>query len=215
MARFRQWETLVAPYVTGHSVPALEDAARNAAIDFMQRTRIDTRVRGNLFYDPDEPDMGMPLASNETTPYQAINVWTTHGWVNPRTRREIDERYPDGFVGVTVTDPRDVWGWISLRPGLVRLIPSLSIETTLRMEIAYQPKRTAAVIDDYLFDLYGEQIAWGCIARMLMHRDVPYSNPGMAPAFDARFEQAISRLMNRAGAGHNKPRLQSGGDALS
>ncbi len=106
-------------------------------------------------------------------------------------------------------------GWISLRPGLVRLIPSLSIETTLRMEIAYQPKRTAAVIDDYLFDLYGEQIAWGCIARMLMHRDTPYSNPGMAPAFDARFEQAISRLMNRAGAGHNKPRLQSGGDALS
>lgn len=214
MATLRQWETLIAPYLTGHSVPALEDAVRSALIEFAQRTRVDTRIKGGVTYDPTEPDTELPLVTNETTPYQVVNLWTANGLLLPKTRREIDSQFPEGFVGMTVSDPRDLFGWISLRPQLVRLVPALSVETVLRLEIAYQPKRTALTVDDYLYDLFGEQIACGAIARMLEHRDTPYSDPGRAPQFFARFEAAISKVGERAVAGHNKPRLQGGRDRL-
>lgn len=215
MATFRQWETLVAPYVTGHSVPALEDAARAATIDFMQRTRLDTRVVGRIDYDPDEPDTPLPLISQETQPYQAVNVWTAAGWVAPRTRSEMDERFPDGWVGVTSDTLNDVWGWISLRPGVVRLVPQLSIETVLRLEVCYQPRRTARQLEDYIFDLYGEAIAWGTIARLKAHADMPYSDPTGAGVYAGMFQKEIGRLLHRSGVGHNKPRLRSGGDVLA
>jgi hypothetical protein len=214
VATFLQWETLVAPYVTGHSVPALIDATRDAAIDFMQRTRIDTRIKGSNVYTPSEPDMELPLVSNDTVPYQAINVWTPTGLVLPKTRREIDEQFPQGFVGETVDDTRNVFGWISLRPGIVRLVPALTVETVLRLEIAYQPKRNAMQVDDYLFDLFGEHIALGVMARMMAQRDTPYFDPNGAAIFSAQFDMAISRVADRAGIGHNKPRLQSGQDRI-
>lgn len=215
MATFRQWETLVAPYVTGHSVPALEDAARAATIDFMQRTRIDTRVIGQQEYEPAEPDMPLPLISNETQPYQAISVWTTAGRVDPKTRSEMDERWPGGWVGLAVSDLREVWGWISLRPGIIRLVPQLSIPTVLRLEVCYQPRRNARQVEDYIYDLYGESIAWGTIARLMSHRDMPYSDPSGAQQYGAMFNAEINRLRNRYAVGHNKPRLRSGGDVLT
>jgi hypothetical protein len=215
VATFRQWETLVAPYVTGHSVPALEDAARAATIDFMQRTRLDTRVIGRVDYDPEEPDTPLPLISNETQPYQAVTVWTPVGRLEPRTRSEMDMKYPDGWVGHTVDSADQLWGWISLRPGIVRLIPQLSIDTVLRLEVCYQPRRTARQVEDYVFDLYGEAISWGTIARLKSHLDVPYSDPAGAGVFSGMFQSEISRLQHRAGVGHNKPRLRSGGDVLT
>lgn len=214
MALFRDWEVLVAPFVTGASVPAIEDAVREAAIEFMQRTRMDTRVKGSLPYDPTEPDMPLPLVSAETTPYQCVNVWTTEGWVRPRIRREIDEQYPDGWVGETVTDPRDVWGWISLRPQLVRLVPALSVATVLRVEVVYQPKKTARQIDDYVLDLYGDAVAHGAVARLKRSVDTPYYDIAGAGAYEGKFQMEIDRLLSRAGTGHNKPRLQSAPDVF-
>lgn len=214
MALFRDWERLIGPYMTGVSLPALEDAVRDACIEFCQRTRVDTRIRGSVPYLPEEPDTELPLVTNETSPWQVVNLWTPAGLLPPKTRREIDERFPLGFVGVTVSDPRDLFGWISLRPQLVRLVPALSIESTLRMEIAYQPKRNARSVDDYLYDLFGEQIAAGAMARLAAHADVPYAQPDRIAMYRGAFEDAISRVGHRSVAGHNKPRLQSGGDRL-
>lgn len=215
MATFRQWEQMIGPYMTGMSVPALEDAVRDACIEFCQRTRVDTRIKGSVPYLPEEPDTELPLVSNETTPWQVINLWTPTGLLLPKTRREIDEKFPDGFVGVTVSDTRDLFGWISLRPQLVRLVPALSIEVMLRLELCYQPKRTARQVDDYLFDLFGEQISWGAMARLAEHADVPYAQPDRAMGYRMRFEDAISRIGQRSVGGHNKMRLTSGGDRIT
>jgi hypothetical protein len=215
VATFRQWERLIGPYMTGVPVPALEDAVREACIEFCQRTRVDTRIKGSIEYVPEEPDTALPLVTNETTPWQCINLWTPTGLVLPKTRREIDLQYPDGFVGVTVSDTRLLFGWISLRPQLVRLVPALSVETVLRLEVCYQPKREARMVDDYLYDLFGEQISFGAMARLAEHADVPYANPAAAGGYRMRFEDAISRIGQRSAGGHNKMRLSSGGDRIT
>lgn len=215
MATFRQWESLISPYMRGVPLPAIEDETRNACIDFMQRTSIDRRVKGDLTYEPDEPDCALPLVSQHTQVWRCINVWTSAGRVEPRTRPQLDDKYPDGWVGVTVDDPRLVWGWISLRPSVVRLVPALSIVATLRVEVAYQPRRRAPQVDDYIFDLYGEQIAWGAMARLMRHADTPYENLQLSSAYEMKFNDAIGRLSSRGGVGHNKPRLVSGQDDLT
>lgn len=215
MATFRQWETLISPMLRGVPIPAIEDEARNACIDFMQRTNIDARVKGALSYEPDEPDCALPLVSQHTQVWRCLNLWTSAGKVKSRTRPEIDDKYPEGWVGLTVDDPSRVWGWISLRPTVVRLVPALSITTTLRVEVAYQPRQGATLVDDYIFDLYGEQISWGAMARLSMHVDTPYYNPQQALYYERKFDDAVGRLSSRVGTGHNKPQLVSGRDVIS
>jgi hypothetical protein len=215
VATYRQWERLIGPYMSGVPVPALEDAVRDACIEFCQRTRVDTRIKGSVEYVPEEPDTALPLVTNETAPWQLLNLWTPTGLLLPKTRREIDERFPDGFVGVTVSDTRDLFGWISLRPQLVRLVPALSVETALRMEVCYQPKRASLMVDDYLYDLFGEQVSWGAMARLGEHADVPYGNPAIAKGARMKFEDAISRVAHRSTGGHNKMRLASGEDRIT
>lgn len=215
MATFRDWERLIGPYMTGVSVPAMEDAVREACIEFCQRTRVDTRIKGSVTYLPEEPDTELPLVSNETTPWQVLNLWTPSGWLAPKTRREIDDKFPDGFVGVTVSDTRDLFGWISLRPQIVRLVPALSIEAVLRLELCYQPRRAARMVDDFMLDLFGEQVSWGALTRLAEHADVPYAQPDKVTYYRGRFEDAISRVAHRSAGGHNKMRLTSGGDRIT
>lgn len=216
--RLAEWTQVCAMYINGVPIPALEDAVRSAAIEFCQKTRVDTRTWKELPYVANEPDTVLPSPDSRVVVCEAINVWANGVWVRPRTRPEIDLKYSDqSWVLEEVGSFEEVWGWISLRPNRVRLIPAVTLNsfTALTVEAAMQPIRTATLVEDYLFDIHGERIGWGALARMHSHVNAPYANPEYVAGFRAAFDNAISEVAEQFSSGNNKPQLRTLPDSLT
>lgn len=208
MARLDDWESIIASEINGAPLPTMMDAVRAAAIEFCQRTRIDTRIVGPLDYEPDYPDLVVRDIDKYTTPSAVITVWTSYGVVGPATKRELEDLYPGGWAAETVGSAADVKRWYSPRPGLVRLVPMITeyMADEITLDVAWQPRRSALEVADFLYEIYAEVIGMGAVARLHTHARATYADPARAGDYRAIFESKLNEAADKGVAGHSKPR---------
>lgn len=214
MAQLSDFERYVLPFVAGAPAPAVEDAVLDACIEFCTRARVLRQILSPVTLVPKvaEYELDPPDGDNRIT--EVMAAWLPQGKIDPLTRPVLDELYPAGWANLSTADVRDVRGYYCRAPGIIRLVPMLSIKVAraLTLEVAYAPARTATEVDDLLFDQYAEQIAAGALARLHEHPDADYADPSRVSSYRTKFEQAITGHSDDTQHGHAHHPLRSGMD---
>jgi len=213
MAALADFERFVLPLVEGAPAPAIEDAILDAAVEFCTRTRLLrtfldplTLVPGTTEYELDPPEA-------DTQIVDVTAAWLPEGPLNPATRPELEELFPDGWAWRQVGTTAEVRRFYCRLPGFVQLVPAVTVKAprALRLEVAYAPTRAARELHDVLLNRYAEQLASGALARLHQHK-AGYADAGRASAYLTEFEQACNGLADEGARGFAKRRMRTGGD---
>ena len=94
---------------------------------------------------------------------------------------------------------------ISLYP-----VPAETVIEGLAIRAAYAPTRSAAVVDDVLFDSWAEAIAAGAISRLLQMPSQTFSAPQLAVIYRGQFDTATRKasILARSGRVAASSRVQ-------
>ncbi|MEN4919436.1 hypothetical protein ABE485_12240 [Achromobacter spanius] len=213
MAALADFERFVLPMVEGAPAPAIEDAILDAAVEFCTRTRLLrtfldplTLVPGTTEYELDPPEADSQIVD-------VTAAWLPEGPLDPATRPELEELFPDGWAWRQVGTTAEVRRFYCRLPGFVQLVPAVTVKAprALRLEVAYAPTRAARELHDVLLNRYAEQLANGALARLHQHK-AGYADAGRASAYLTAFEQACNGLADEGARGFAKRRMRTGGD---
>ena len=184
--------SIVQPYAPAAPWPTVMAQLRRSVIEFCERTRIWRHVL-NVTIEANDEIVVAPQ-------YAAV-----HDWDSARFNDDIDLT-PIHFTDVTRWAETGKPRWITqVTPNTVRVVPFEA--GTLELSVFLKPIEGHAMtappgeypIDSYdlvpkfLLTNYGEVIAAGALARILMLPGQEYSNPAMAQTFAARFDRAASK----------------------
>lgn len=217
MAALRDFERHILPFVDGAPLPAIEDAVRDACVEFCTRTRVlrqiltpITLIAGLAEYQLDAPD-----GDNKIT--EVTGAWLPQGKIDPFTRPVLDERYPRGWATLATSDLRDVAGYYCRAPGILRLIPMVTIKVSraLTVEVAYCPTQDAVEVEDVLLDRYAEIIAAGALGRLHQYPGAKYADPTRVATYLSTFEAGITKHADDSHHGFAHQPLRTGRDILS
>lgn len=210
MATWADWIPDVAPEAPGAPEPSIEDAVRNAVIEFCQRSRWLVRTVPNIDHPGGATAQSfatrLPLAAGERVIEVQEARW--YGKEIPRlTPLELDAEYGvwdfqsrTGEPRALVQEREDEY-WISPAPST-----SQTDALQLRVVIGYGP--AALACDDAIRNRWREAIACGALGRLLVQKDQPWTDPTLGATKYGMFEEAIASAKTAAVRGPTKKRLE-------
>lgn len=213
MASLADFERFVLPLVEGAPAPAVEDAILDAAVEFCTRTRLLRAFLDPLTLVPGTTEFELDPPEADTQIVDVTGAWLPEGKIDPATRPELEELFPNGWAWRQVGSTAEVRRFYCRLPGFVQLVPAVAVKAprALRLEVAYAPTRSARELADVLLNRYAEQLASGALARLHQHK-AGYADPGRAAAYLTAFDQACSALADEGARGFAKRRMRTGGD---
>lgn len=213
MAEFRDFDPYVLPYVAGAPRPAIDDALVQAAIRFCKTTyAINETIAAKV---PAKPNLTVESVNPDLEVHSVLEVYGPDGQLEVATKPMLRDRYPDGWQDETATEAADLWAWLSLGENTIRLVPYLTTATTdkvLSIEVSMRPKRTAGTLPDLLLSRWPDEIAFGALAILHSHSNVPYADASRVQGYAAAFDSAISKAADEVEAGFNRAQLRTGLD---
>lgn len=166
------------------------DSARLAIIEFCRRTHVwrDT-IEMSVITDKSlyEPQVGCAAQV-----VGVVGVSISGREIDPITEQELDN-HSQRWRSDSGTPIR----WLMDSPTTIRLYktPDTTIANGMEVRAAVVPKRTDTEVDDFLINLYSEELADGALARLLAMPDKPWSNGKRAAVHRADFEVAIDQCL--------------------
>ena len=112
-----------------------------------------------------------------------------------------DDRYQafawnrESSLGRALVEDCDIGGDAS--DAVFRLGGNVPPGAEIRIRVVLEPTRDAIGVPDHVLDLYGEAIADGAIASMMLLTGQPFSNPQLAGAHAGAFHAAITGAHTR------------------
>lgn len=186
MAKLSDFYSRITPYVLGCSDPLMEQAVRDACIDFCSSTLFLQKmldpislVSGVAEYELSPPD-------GDTAIVQVSEVWHGQRRLNlPIT----DNIYPVGAFDTTKAqvfgDP--IW-YYHIEPTIpLRVYPipdEAATEEQLTVRVSVRPTNDAKTVDDVLYDDWAGAIAASAMSKLFMVPHQPFSDPKMAAFYD-------------------------------
>lgn len=192
MIKFEDMLDDVMPDMLGCSPELAIWALRNAAIELYTKSWIHTQP-----CDPQNTVIGQAEYDLDTfTNYRNIGVVSvylddatlTPTGVTPLNRSNLrwqdDKGTPTNYI---------VLDFASLR--LYRIPDFVGV---LNATVALTPSKNATGIENFVYDLYAEQLAAGAKARLMLIPNKPYSDPATSREYRAQFAAAITDAKWRA-----------------
>lgn len=184
-----KWFDEVLPDVPGCPQNVAQNAIKNAAIEFCDRSFV---------YIIDHPAIS---AAEDTGEYswspgsglkvvRPEHVWYDGKLLIPKTRDEVAAANPywPTWEGTPL---------YFLQEKLEKLIvvprPTAALADAIVAKVAVRPSRDAASIDDAIWEKYLEEIASGAKARLFAMKHKPWSDGQLATFHKQAFDDAISR----------------------
>lgn len=195
----------VLPEVPGCPPELAIQAIRNTVIEFCQKSLIHqvtldplTLIAGNTDYDLDPPSSGTQVA-------KVMKVWYQGTELQPVAPDDVanPELYQRTIGGYTATkSPPKVYtqkdfGTISFLP-----IPDQRYQNAITIRVALAPTRDSTSFEDFLFNTWGEFLACGAKARLMMNPGKPYTNAESAGLNQMRYMTALNDARQRATRGN-------------
>ncbi|MDS1141717.1 hypothetical protein RE432_14845 [Pusillimonas sp. SM2304] len=214
MAQVADFQRYVLPFIANAPLPAVDDAVVDACVDFCTRTRVLRTIMAPVALVPGPGEYELDAPDGDNVIVSVTSCWLPQGKVFSKTRRELDDQFPNGWANLETSDTRSVWGFHCRLPGFLRLVPKLSVKVSraMTLEVAYAPSRTATEVDDVLFQLYAEVIAAGALSRLHKHPDAIYADPSRVAAYTEEFEQAIASCGDDSAHGFAYQPMRTGRD---
>jgi hypothetical protein len=214
MATFRSFDRYLKQYIANAPNPAIDDALLDAAIDFCDRTRVINGmterlpvVAGSGEVEVDAPDSNLVVAN-------VIAVYTTARKLTSKTKSELDQLYPKGWMWEEASEASRILYWLAQSRATITLVPYPTFNSGQEVvaEAAYKPARAAASLPDDLLEHYAEAIAAGALARLHSHPGAAYADSARAGGFATMFEAYIAKHADEHLSGVGKPHLRTGTD---
>lgn len=214
MATFRQFDRYILPFMSNPPLPAVDDALRDSAIEFCDRTRVLNEVTERLPVSAGTGDIDIDSPDSELVIAQVISVYTPTGKLTPKTKRELEEIFPTGWPFASVDSAELLKYWLSTVRSTIRLVPypTFSAPEIIAAAVAYKPSREAASLPDELYEHYAEAIAAGAMARLHAHPHASYADAARIAAYRGLYDSAIYMTVDEHLSGVGKPQLRTGQD---
>jgi len=213
MAELRDCDVYVLPWVAGAPRPAIDDALRQSAIRFCKETyAVNETIKLKA---PAKPEVTVVSTDSNLVVHSVLEVYGPGGLLDPTTKSQLQDMYPDGWQAETVDAAADLHWWMSLGESTIRLIPYLTtatIEKVLTIETSLRPSDAAETLPNLLLTRWPEIIAAGALALLHSHEGMPYAVPGRVAGMSAVFKSGISKAADEVEAGYNRPQLRTGLD---
>lgn len=189
MAVLSDFERFVLPFCAGAPMPAVHDAVLDASIEFCTRTRVAREFADPVTLSPGDPEYEIDAPDGDSQVTEVLGAWLPEGMIHPATRGALDILYPQGWADLTAGSTSEVRLYYCRQPGLIRLVPALSVRVAraLHIEFAYAPTRTATTVPDVLLSTYAEHIRDGALARLHQHAAL-YADSQRAVLYARMFE---------------------------
>lgn len=182
----------IMPRVRGAAIPVVDEAIRQAAIEFCQRTRLwrdedEFKTSDSLDYEPMVVPHGAVIFEIESARFNGYPLEViTKRWLEdhvPRWREQTSSQAK----------------WITQsQPNTIRLVPAAA--GTVHLDLFLQPSNDADQLPDFMIDHYSRVLADGALAELYaMPGD--FQNPGLAGFHSQRFNESLDGLFDSHATG--------------
>lgn len=203
MIKFEDMLNDVLPDVPGCTNELAVNALRNAAIElctkswiYIQASDPQNTVIGQAEYDLDTFNLYKPIgivsASFNDAALTPIGITSLN---RSNLRWQDDTGTPTNYFSHDYTT--------------LRLYRIPDLVGTLNVTIALTPAKNATGIENFIYDLYSEQLAAGAKARLMLIPNKPFSEPNTSREYRAQFSAAITDAKWRAHKSLTNAQLQS------
>lgn len=210
MATYEQFFPNILPEVPGAAEILVENAVRNAVIEFCEKSLILQRdhdpitlIEGIVDYDLDPPTgylcvkvMKAWLENNELNPLAPDFVREAAVYNRLFSSYEKANSTPRAYLQ---KDERTISVWSP---------PEQKYANGLTLRVALKPTRAATEVEDVVYEDYAEIIASGALSRLMMSAGKPYTNVEMAAVHKGLFQQGINVARQRASHGQVRSNLR-------
>ena len=202
MIKFEDMLNDVLPDVPGCTNELAINALRNAAIELYTKSWIYTQacdpqqtVIGQADYDLDTftnyKNIGIVSASINDAAIIPVGVTSLN---RSNLRWQDDTGLPTNYLAYDYAT--------------LRLYPIPDRVSTLNITIALTPAKNATGVEDFIYDLYSEQLAAGAKARLMLIPNKPYTDQNTSREYRAQFSAAITDAKWRAHKSLTNAQLQ-------
>lgn len=209
MATYEKFFPNILPEVPGAAETIVENAVRNAVIEFCEKGLILQRdhdpitlVEGVVDYDLEPPTgylcvkvMKAWLENNPLDPLAPDFVREAAVYNRLFTSYQKANSTPRAYLQ---KDERTISVWSP---------PEKRYPNGLTLRVALKPTRSSSEVEDVIFEDYAEVIASGALSRLMMSAGKPYTNVEMAAVHKGLFQQGINMARQRATHGHVRSNL--------
>lgn len=150
---------LIAPHSTGAADPAIEDAARRAAIEFCAETGVNEKTLADIATVQGQADYTIAGATSEVIA-GLLSVRLDGQRLSLLTPAELDDM-PELEGDATP------WAAMLVGPSSVRMVPAPVVaDRQISVRAAMRPAQAATGVDDAVFERYAADIAFGAVALL-------------------------------------------------
>lgn len=187
-------ESLVRPYVKDCPAILIETALTKAARKFCRRT---------LLWTVEKPELEIAADANR------VRIPTTEGQniikvMSAKITGERDNLIPAGSLASLPSSTRPKAShYASNNTQFIHFGPVPDTAWTMDVEVAVMPAVGATEVPDDFEFLWGEAIASGAIAELMMEEGYNWYNPNAAAKHYADFDSGITDAINQRQMGHN------------
>lgn len=172
---------LVLPYAPACTDPLAEHHVRVAATTLCKRTRAWRET--DCFMSSGEPIEAVCIPPYANL-HEIEDVWFNG---KPLSRKS----YGDAQGNACVTESGSPRAVTQIAPDTLRLTPPGRGE--MKLSLFLKPDPQADMLPRFLFDHFGQEIAAGALAEILLLPNQTWTNPQLAVIMNARFEAALDR----------------------
>lgn len=200
MATYDKFFPNILPEVPGAAEMVVENAVKNAVIEFCEKSLILQRdhdpvtlVQGIVDYDLEPPTgylvvkvMKAWLENNQLDPLAPDFVREAAVYNRLFSSYQDESGTPRSYLQ---KDERSISVWSP---------PAQKYTNGLTMRVALKPTRDSSSVEDVVYEDYAEVIAAGALARLMRSAGKPYTNVEMAGVNQQVFQQGINLARSRA-----------------
>lgn len=202
MIDFDDFLPLIEPNAAAAPEPVMTRCLRRAAIRFCERTRL-WRASDTITTDGLNPEaISLPT---DSVLFEIADCSIDGRPLDPTSIGDLAKERP-GWRTEDVGCGGARW-YISPEFGTVQAVPRSS--GTISVDCVVKPSMRAQTLPDFLFDLYGEDIAGAAAGYVLTTPDAAFANPQLGSALIQIFEARLVTLSDMGRRGQQKARARS------
>lgn len=215
---FSLWEPEILPDIPTVPRPALENAVRNACIDFCERTHLWTQDLDRIDVEADTREYALTEPSGaeiiliDDVKYKQDGAdddqFTTLAPVSENQKnlqdsgswKYRDSASPSGYYALP-DNPTEI---------LLYNIPTVASAEGLLVKVVLRPSRDCTTVQDFIYKSHFKTIGLGAKADLFARKGQAWHDPNMAMGFENRFINACNDAMvlKMTGATKRETRVQ-------
>lgn len=185
--KYDQLVSHVEPEVSGCSVPLIEQALRDSAIEFCANSMIWIVINDSISVTAGEPtyEIEVPIGASLV---QIKSIKLSGELLSPLSVDQLDINFPHWK---TKQGQPKHYSQVDDDEFFLVPVPEATINNALDVVLAVQPSRNSTYFPNWINNRYQDGIVAGAKARLMRKQNTAWHNPQQAMAYQYEFDQSV------------------------